>query len=343
MAWTKKLSQLNDTLGELVPNSNSIERFLRAAGIRQQMVSFNGTAMDIWSSAISEADKNGKVKSLIEAVLAQYPENPFLLTALESQDVHYAISPDIDEVSEWKGIATDTLEILTNEVSTLLPIAFLEKGILISNAIAKIEIDRGNFIDVGTGFVFRLEGRHISYFMTNYHVLPDRNLIPKVKIIFNYQTGIDGETKVTKTFKINMSGPFVQSPQKDLDICVVRLDDPKDELTQFGFVELQKNPVDKNAFVNIIQHPGGQMKQISLYHNIVTHTTDRIVQYLTDTARGSSGAPVFNSNWEIVAVHHSGGPKRKDEPELPHGFKSRNEGIAVGPIIDFIEKSLNNG
>lgn len=84
------------------------------------------------------------------------------------------------------------------------------------------------------------------------------------------------------------------------------------------------------------------MKQISLYHNIVTHTNERIVQYLTDTLKGSSGSPVFNSEWEVVALHHSGGGSKSDEPALMDGLKIRNEGILINKIIQFFKDNHKN-
>ena len=107
-------------------------------------------------------------------------------------------------------------------------------------------------------------------------------------------------------------------------------------------IELKEIEIAQNDFVNIIQHPEGKMKQISLYHNIVTNTNERVVQYLTDTLKGSSGSPVFNSDWEVVALHHSGGGYKAGEPELPEGIKSRNEGIFINKIIQFVKDSHKN-
>ena len=111
-----------------------------------------------------------------------------------------------------------------------------------------------------------------------------------------------------------------------------------EEIDQYGYIQLDKVTVQRNDFVNIIQHPAGQFKKITLYHNIVTNTTDRIVQYLTDTMPGSSGSPVFNSQWEVVALHHSGGVHKIDEPIITDS-KYRNEGIDINKIIEFITRS----
>jgi hypothetical protein len=44
----------------------------------------------------------------------------------------------------------------------------------------------------------------------------------------------------------------------------------------------------------------------------------------------------------VVALHHSGGGKRRDEVQLPMGAKSRNEGIQMNNIIDFLLSNYQN-
>jgi endonuclease I len=50
------------------------------------------------------------------------------------------------------------------------------------------------------------------------------------------------------------------------------------------------------------------MKQLALRENQVLDILENFVHYHTDTAPGSSGSPVFNDQWELVALHHSGVP-----------------------------------
>jgi endonuclease G, mitochondrial len=68
--------------------------------------------------------------------------------------------------------------------------------------------------------------------------------------------------------------------------------------------------------VNIIQHPNGEPKQLALRENQTVDLLDDFLHYQTDTAPGSSGSPVFNDQWEIVALHHSGVPRRDDRGRL---------------------------
>jgi len=338
MEWTPRLTQLNDILSDLVPHHESIAKFVFAAGLKPQMINFNGNALDIWNNVINEARKCSKVDDLINAVLIKYPDNPFLKTALNHSDIEYLLSPKLDEISSWEKISADTLEVLTFRNDSLLPINFLEKGIIKSRSVAKVEIKKGLSDKVGTGFLFKIKGQSELFFMTNHHVISDKSDIGFARIVFDYEEDIYGNSKASKSFNIDINGPWYTSPVAELDVTIFKLIH-SEEIDQYGYIQLDKVTVQRNDFVNIIQHPAGQFKKIALYHNIVTNTTDRIVQYLTDTMHGSSGSPVFNSQWEVVALHHSGGVQKTNEPIITDS-KYRNEGININKIIDFLIKKV---
>lgn len=343
MAWTKKLTQLNDVLSDLVPHKDGITKFVKASGLKPQFIDTSGNAMDVWSNVLSEADKNSKVDELVRSVLHTYPDNPFLKSALSAKEIDYSLSPDIDKISQWQDVSKETLEVLTMGRSTLLPVSFLAKGVQKSKAVGKVEIKvSGNRFNVGTGFLFKLKGIDDLFFITNYHVLNSRKDINRTKVIFDYELDIDGNSIPSKSFTIDENGAWYCSPIVEYDATIFKLVDEQNELKSYGYIELKEIEIAQNDFVNIIQHPGGEMKQISLYHNIVTHIEERIIQYLTDTLKGSSGSPVFNSDWEVVALHHSGGRSRPGETALPEGVKSRNEGIFINKIIQFVKDSYKN-
>ena len=64
--------------------------------------------------------------------------------------------------------------------------------------------------------------------------------------------------------------------------------------------------------------------------NQVKYMDETVVQYITDTLPGASGSPVFNDNWQVAALHHSGG--NIPEPST-NSIHFRNEGIRIGAII----------
>jgi V8-like Glu-specific endopeptidase len=86
----------------------------------------------------------------------------------------------------------------------------------------------------------------------------------------------------------------------------------------------------RGDLVNIIQHPAGRSKEISFQNNFVEYIGGNVAQYVTSTLNGSSGSPVLNDGWEVVALHHAGG--NLAEPTTQRRY-FRNEGILVERIL----------
>jgi endonuclease G len=90
----------------------------------------------------------------------------------------------------------------------------------------------------------------------------------------------------------------------------------------------------------------------------VVDVLDNFLHYRTDTSPGSSGSPVFNDQWEIVALHHSGVPKKdaqgriltrdgrvwnKSISESQIAWVA-NEGVRISRILKHLEGlSLSSG
>jgi V8-like Glu-specific endopeptidase len=208
-------------------------------------------------------------------------------------------------------------------MSTLLPISFLEKGLISSRAVVRIEVDDG----LGTGFL--ING---NWIITNNHVLPNREVAKNAVVQFNYQKNLNNLDLPFKEFQLDTGDNLFHTSKED-DWTVVKLNG--DANKDYGALLLSTKGVKKDDFVNIIQHPSGGPKQIALYHNTVTSANDRYVLYLTDTMPGSSGSPVFNTDWEVVALHHWGGTIKEAYTNIN---LYRNRGIN----IERIEKALSD-
>ncbi len=57
-------------------------------------------------------------------------------------------------------------------------------------------------------------------------------------------------------------------------------------------------------------------------------TADR-VQYLTDTQPGSSGAPVFDAEGRLIALHHRGGTPTQMTGKAP---LTKNQGVRISKV-----------
>jgi hypothetical protein len=93
---------------------------------------------------------------------------------------------------------------------------------------------------------------------------------------------------------------------------------PEPGLAAYGWLPLIEDPgkLLVGETVTIIQHPNGEPKQLAVRNNQVVDELELFIHYRTDTDPGSSGSPVFNDQWEVVALRHSGVPKRNPANEL---------------------------
>ena len=93
-------------------------------------------------------------------------------------------------------------------------------------------------------------------------------------------------------------------------LAFARREQNQAQIASFGFSRLieQQGKILIGECLNIVQHPNGELKQVALRENQLKDILPQFLHYQTDTAPGSSGSPVFNDQWELVALHHSGVP-----------------------------------
>lgn len=200
--------------------------------------------------------------------------------------------------------------------SDLFPISYLQMGTDSANSICRIQIrdDKGSFI--GSGTVFLVSE---NVLMTNNHVIDSMRTALNSLVEFNYQDDVNFMPCPTYTFRLNPEK--FSSSEKE----------PKD----FGHLKLipEGGKILEGEYVSIIQHPKGGPKAVTIRENQVRSISDDFVHYLTDTEPGSSGSPVFNDQWVVVALHHSGVP----DPENKNSWIA-NEGIRISSISNYFAK-----
>ena len=79
--------------------------------------------------------------------------------------------------------------------------------------------------------------------------------------------------------------------------------------------------------------------QITIQNNFVEYVDVTKVQYIASTMRGSSGAPVLNNSWEVVALHRA---SRRFQESNSDRYYFRNEGILISGILDDLPDKIRN-
>jgi V8-like Glu-specific endopeptidase len=221
-----------------------------------------------------------------------------------------------------------TLERLMDKESTFLPISFLEVGLICARSVVKVKLQQGTRLLRASGFL-----TVNNVLVTNNHVLRNETEARAAVIQFNYQKDASGLDLEPVSYNLDPDSGFATSEADDWTLVKVE----GNANDTWGAIEIKADSdIEATDRVNIIQHPGGEHKQIAVYHNIVAYADETRVQYLTDTLPGSSGSPVFNSQWDIVALHHSGGHIR--EPGTKR-IVYRNEGINIRRVLQGLEEN----
>lgn len=279
-----------------------------------------------WSNIVFYLQDRNKLDQLIKGVLRDgNQDNQYLNAVLQDKNTSFRSPYFKTSVDKSLLVEEPSLEKLTRGESTLLPISFLEKGIVRSKAVVKLVTDES----LGTGIIIQN-----GYLLTNNHVIDSIETAASTEVQLNYQKSFTGRMLpyVSKYLDPYAENGFATSVENDWTVVKIKDYTAEDE-NIYGSVKLANTTVIKNDFVNIIQHPGGEAKQIALYHNVVVACDAERIQYLTDTQPGSSGAPVFNSNWDVVALHHAGGEIKVRGTQK---VELLNEGININLVLQEI-------
>lgn len=250
-----------------------------------------------------------------------------------------------------KASAVEYERILGN--NDLVDEFFLQRALAAATPICRI-LYNGNAH--GTGFLIAP-----SILMTNNHVLRSKTDAMKASAEFNYKLDIAGNDQESFKFELLPNAFFETSPDFDYTLVAVaeKSEDGKEELKQFGYHKLIdfNLEIKDDEFVTIIQHPGGKYRQFALRENKVVSVTTKTLWYMSDTSQGSSGAPAFNDSFQLIALHHSGVPRKNEQGKIllkdgrtVDSLKGEdesnvdwqcNEGIRIRAICDDIRKKVD--
>ncbi|MBB4080941.1 V8-like Glu-specific endopeptidase [Lewinella aquimaris] len=369
-SWSTKLTELRGTLTELYPEKEEGKMLVDMAGIPSGSIAFSDKAQVNWHNILKEANKRSKVRDIVQIAIQEYPEReelPRLFTEVEEKEplisaVTLARSVEklkppkrsrsviggsqpvtLPDAPQSGGHAAydilvpnrEGLEKIVKGDDLIDIISWVQGAMEQSKTVCKIETAAGAS---GTGFL--LKG---GLLMTNHHVIPDRDTAANTRVVFNYKTDIHNNVLQQTYYRLDPSAVFITSQKNELDYTLVKVADTNDNpLSDWGHVQLETffDPqVDEK--VTVIQHPLGKYMKMALPDNIIS-IWGKYLFYTTDTQEGSSGSPVFNKHWKVVALHHAGRNEQSFEGGLQINdtgtIAPSNRGIRIKYILEDLKR-----
>jgi len=171
-----------------------------------------------------------------------------------------------------------------------------EKLYKISNkSVCLIHLDND---EVGSGFFIELvipsSSSKLRGLITNNHVIHSSYLNSKSEII------IEMENK-KKSYKISINEENFIFTSKLLDVTFIQLTKSEIEQIKPYFLKPIVGKYKKNETIHIIQYPLGQSLSVATGFIEKKYGIDCI--HSISTQSGSSGAPLINSNFNVVGIH----------------------------------------
>lgn len=210
-------------------------------------------------------------------------------------------------------------------------VPWFKEGLRCCASVARIESKLG--AAQGTGWLFRARdlfgtGSEEKLLITNSHVLNvngDSGALRPDGAVARFEM-VDHVTAL---------GQIVwSSPVNDCDATIVKLASPPPEVAGLSLSNTPLRMEDtsqRSSRLYVIGYPGGGSVAFSINDNVMLGCNERRIHYRTATEGGSSGSPVFENNWQVVALHHAGKVRmpRLDNPTLVY---EANEGVPISAI-----------
>ncbi len=189
------------------------------------------------------------------------------------------------------------------------------KALIARNAVGRIESPQNT--GIGTGVLVAQ-----NLLLTCNHIFT-KTRVEKAWVRFGYKSDSYGTQDIF-----------------ELDLDFVRYNNQLD----FALIRLQPNPslkptppvnvgLDSGQNIRLIHHPMGQPVVISGLGQIV-RVGKEYIDHNLNTDKGSSGAPIFNDAWELVAIH-------RGNPGVGRPTKGTMEGKPISAIWDSIANHLS--
>ena len=311
---------------------DAVERCVRLLIEDPQTDSFHLASMlrqftEAWD--LENADQRGRgLVAILRAHLAEAPGARVEHDVREIGRLREQPTPDAAQLESVLG---------TGGKNTL---AWWQAGLSRAQSVASIR--RVGLGRIGTGFLVRARDLGIdangSVLVTAFHLLNEiRTGAKESEIVFE-------AADAARTYHVEKI--LWRSSPDQHDASVVRLSPSPEGIAPLPIAETLP-ALDGSTPVYIVGHVGGRDLSFSFQGNeLLDHEGPPSgrpqipgvcrVHYRAPTEHGSSGSPVFNSSWEVIAIHHKGGKAGMPRLNGVTGTYGANEGIAMQSIAEAI-------
>jgi S1-C subfamily serine protease len=230
-------------------------------------------------------------------------------------------------------------------------LSFFDCGVTAARAVGRVveALHRQPVRPVGTGSLVTPR-----LLLTNNHVIATADMATSMNVEFNFEYDENGLERPSDPWPLAPTDFFATDPELDFTLVAVANRDGSPPGATYGHNRLigETGKAVIGEVLNVIHHPAGQRKRASIRFNRLVSEDDLWVRYESDTQEGSSGAPVFNDQWEMVALHHGGVPATDADgfeltrtgerwiPAMGEGALSYvgNEGARVSRIVRSVSR-----
>lgn len=271
---------------------------VREAHSRPARINWDQPMQDTWVDVLTLLANEGRLSAFLDR-LADGADAAVGTRIRELTAEHPITAAPVPTATgvQWPADDDGGFEKFTQGRSTLLDIAFLQRGFELAPAVVRLLVTLDGQPFFGTACRIGPD-----LFLTNHHVLFSAagSRATTVEAWFGYERSFGGPTKAHVSCTGDVSSI---TGAKDDDWAVVRLVEPVPD--GVPVLDLRTGAtVSVDDRVYIIQHPQGGVKKIGMVHNVVKAVDDDVILYWTDTDEGSSGSPVFDEQWRVVGLHH---------------------------------------
>lgn len=189
--------------------------------------------------------------------------------------------------------------------SNLLSTSFFERGIIAARTVGRIAVqnNRSEIINYANGFLVSPR-----LLLTNNHVISGLKQARMCFVEFDYQDRANGQLRQKRRFELAPEDFFVTNSHMDFSLIALKpSSDESASPINFGWNRLSEasGKVIIGEYLSSIQHLDGAPKQIAVREFQLIDFFDDFLHCRQPMTALSSGAPLFNDQWEVVGINHA--------------------------------------